>query len=300
MTQTVPLALTLATALLLASPPGADPQTDVRRELLQRINAERTRAGAPPLQLSRPLTAVAQQHAEEVAARGTLDQPPSSSDAVSGQIRRTGYQAREWTESLQMTGRTPADLLAEWSRNDLGTWRKLLDPAVRDLGIGVGRLRGTPLYSFLYAVPQAEAFRRETAHLRDVAAVRKEMLERVNAVRRREKLAPVRSNPKLDQAAQGHAADMLRRGFFDHRNPDGELVRDRATAAGYTWRKIGENIAEGQLSVDEVMKTWMNSPGHRRNILEPDFEELGIGLVVGQGPRGGYRVVWAQNFGTPR
>ena len=74
-------------------------------------------------------------------------------------------------------------------------------------------------------------------------------------------------------------------------------MRERARDAGYDWRAIGENIAEGQTSVEEVMDTWMHSPGHRRNILDPDFKELGIGLAFGNSA-GGWRVEWAQAFGT--
>ena len=76
-------------------------------------------------------------------------------------------------------------------------------------------------------------------------------------------------------------------------------MRERARAAGYDWRAIGENIAEGQLSVAEVMETWMNSPGHRRNILEKGFKELGVGLALGRSGDG-YQVEWVQTFGTPR
>ncbi|HSG41107.1 MAG TPA: CAP domain-containing protein, partial [Thermoanaerobaculia bacterium] len=59
----------------------------------------------------------------------------------------------------------------------------------------------------------------------------------------------------------------------------------------------GENIAEGQLSVGEVMDTWMRSPGHRSNILDKSFKELGVGLAMGRSG-GTHRVLWAQNFGA--
>lgn len=299
MTKKSPFAPLLTAALLLAVPLSAPAQNDWRRELLQKINAERTRAGAPPLQLSPALNQAAQRHAQQVAERGTLRLPGNSSEAMRREIQAAGYQPREWTESLQMTSRPPGELLEEWARNDRDTWNKLLDPNVRDLGIGLARLQRQPLYSFLYAVPQADAFQRDTAHLRDLGAVRKEMLDRVNAVRRRERLKPLRSDKTLDATAQRHGEDMLRRAFFDHRNPDGQLVRERAVEAGYKWSKIGENIAEGQVSVEEVVDTWMNSPGHRRNILDPDFQELGVGLVLGQS-RDRWRILWVQNFGTPR
>ena len=62
-------------------------------------------------------------------------------------------------------------------------------------------------------------------------------------------------------------------------------MRERSRADGYDWRAIGENIAEGQFSVAEVMDTWMHSPGHRRNILDPGFKELGVGLALGERAR---------------
>jgi uncharacterized protein YkwD len=124
------------------------------------------------------------------------------------------------------------------------------------------------------------------------------MLARVNAVRRRAGVPALRSDGTLDRAAQAHAQDMLARSYFAHKSPEGASVRERSRARGYEWRKIGENIAEGQISVDEVVDTWMDSPGHRRNLLDPGFTELGVGLALGRSG-GRYRTVWVQNFGRP-
>ena len=90
---------------------------------------------------------------------------------------------------------------------------------------------------------------------------------------------------------------MLARAYFAHESPEGKTVRERSRDAGYDWRAIGENIAEGQLSVAEVMDTWMHSPGHRRNILDRDFRELGVGLALGRSGDG-WQVEWVQTFGA--
>jgi uncharacterized protein YkwD len=92
---------------------------------------------------------------------------------------------------------------------------------------------------------------------------------------------------------------MLARHYVAHESPEGKTVRERASAAGYDWRAIGENIAEGQLSVSEVMDTWMHSPGHRRNILDPNYRELGVGLALGRSGDG-WQVEWVQTFGARR
>jgi uncharacterized protein YkwD len=294
MTRTVPLL-----ALLLLFPTAAAAQGDLRQELLRRINAERREAGAPPLRLSAPLTRVAQGQAEEIGRRNSSRLEAGSADAINEKMKRAGYDSHAWTESIAATPGGVDAVIRNWKRGDSQTFRRLLDPQYRDLGIGLGQVRGTPLYTFLYAIPQGDYFTRETAGLRDLERVRAGILAEVNAQRKRAGAPPLSANALLNKAAQRHAEDMLARGYFAHESPQGKTVRERAREAGYEWRTVGENIAEGQFTVDEVMKTWMNSPGHRRNILDPDFRELGVGLALGRSGSG-YRVLWAQAFGTAR
>lgn len=266
-----------------------------RQELLRLINAERSRAGATALRLSDALSQAAQQHAEEISRRGNLNS--GSADDMHRRLTRAGYEAHEWTENLTSSNADPAEVIRYWKTRNPSSFRSLMDPDYRDLGIGLSRLDKTPLYSFLFAVPQADHFARETAGLRERDRVRREMLASVNAARKKAGLRPLAASPLLDKAAQRHAEDMLARGYFAHKSPSGTTVRERATAAGYAWRTIGENIAFGQTSVDEVMETWLNSPGHRKNILTPGFAELGVGLAMGPGPDGRYQVYWVQSFG---
>ncbi|WP_282204860.1 CAP domain-containing protein [Kitasatospora fiedleri] len=105
----------------------------------------------------------------------------------------------------------------------------------------------------------------------------------------------MRSNAKLATAALRHSEDMAARNFFDHTNPDGAGPQQRIDAVGYAWSGWGENIARGQKDAAAVMESWMNSPGHRANILNCKFTELGVGVHLGTG--GPW---WTQDFGTPR
>lgn len=278
---------------------AAAQSNDLRAELLRRINEERRAAGSPPLRLSEPLTRVAQAQAEEIGRRNSSRLETGSPEVIHQRMERAGYDAHAWTESIAATPGGVDAVIRNWKRGDSQTFRRLLDPQYRDLGIGLSRVRGTPLYTFLYAIPQGDYFTRETMGLREAERVRAEILAAVNAERKKTGAPPLRSNSLLDKAAQRHAQDMLARGYFAHQSPAGTTVRERAREAGYDWRAIGENIAEGQFSVDEVMRTWMNSPGHRRNILDPNFRELGVGLALGRSGSG-YRVLWAQAFGTAR
>ena len=270
----------------------------VRSDLLERINAERSRAGAPLLRIVEVLDQIAQRHADEIAQSGSLRLARGSEDDMNSRLQQAGYEFHEWTESVTSSTGSPAEVLKQWKSQDNGTWDALMDGDYRDLGIGLARLRGAPLYTFLFAVPQKEYFLKATASLRNVDAARTEMLEEVNAARRKAGAPPLKLESHLQKAAQEHAEDMLERGYFAHESPSGTTVRERSTAAGYEWKTIGENIAEGQLSVDEVMRTWMNSPTHRKNILNPSFRDLGIGLVASRGKDGRYRTVWVQSFGA--
>jgi uncharacterized protein YkwD len=89
-------------------------------------------------------------------------------------------------------------------------------------------------------------------------------------------LGSVTPNGKLTRVASSHAADMARQGYFDHTSPSGGTVGSRGKSVGYCYRLISENIAKGQPDEATVMKSWMGSPGHRRNILNPKISEYGI------------------------
>lgn len=113
----------------------------------------------------------------------------------------------------------------------------------------------------------------------------------VNEERAKAGCKPVAADSDLAKLAEIFSADMALRGFFDHTNPDGDDPWDRAAALGITGLG-GENIARGQATAEAVMEAWMNSPGHKANILNCDFKTLGVGVHLGDG--GPW---WTQDFG---
>ncbi|MEU0782737.1 sigma-70 family RNA polymerase sigma factor [Streptomyces sp. NPDC006173] len=115
----------------------------------------------------------------------------------------------------------------------------------------------------------------------------------VNKERAAAGCGPLTENADLEEAALDHSEDMAARDFFDHSNPDGEDPGERITAAGYRWSTYGENIARGQQTPESVMDSWMNSPGHRANILNCSFKNIGVGVHKGAG--GPW---WTQDFGA--
>jgi uncharacterized protein YkwD len=127
-------------------------------------------------------------------------------------------------------------------------------------------------------------------------AWREEVMRLVNQARAAAGLGPVVHNAILEQQATEYACEMIQYDFFDHVSPvDGSTLGERATRFGYAFRVVGENLAAGQTTPQQAFNDWMASPGHRRNILDPRFTELGIGVRTG----GTYGIYWVQEFGQP-
>ncbi|KAA6213744.1 CAP domain-containing protein [Streptomyces albofaciens JCM 4342] len=118
-----------------------------------------------------------------------------------------------------------------------------------------------------------------------------QVLALVNQERAKAGCSPLTADRQLGGLARDFSADMARRGFFDHTDPDGRSPWDRAKAAGIEGLG-GENIARGQADARAVMDTWMHSSGHRANILNCEYKTLGVGVHFGSG--GPW---WTQDFG---
>lgn len=120
-------------------------------------------------------------------------------------------------------------------------------------------------------------------------AIEDEVVDLVNGERAQSGCDPLRMDPKLAQAAQEHSSDMAERDYFDHTTPEGLTFADRIVNAGYP-TPGAENIAVGQQDAQQVMQGWMDSDGHRANILNCDLNTIGVGL----NEDGMY---WTQDFG---
>jgi uncharacterized protein YkwD len=286
-----------AHAAHVPAPAAVDPA--LGRALLERINRERAQAHVRPLELDPSLCRVAQARAEEIGRRGDLPKEEESFYLFADRersLRKAGYIPHGWTESVTALAGGVEAVVAYWKGGD--SFAAAMGADYRDLGLGVASLRGVPLYVFLFAWPERDFFARQIAGLTDLQAVRERMLARVNEARKAAGRAPLTADPRLDAAAQEHAQDMLARRYYDHDSPEGFTPRNRVEATGYLAHKVGENIAEGEFSVEEVMDGWLGSSGHRRNLLDEDFLHLGVGLAIGRF-EDRLRLLWVQEFAVP-
>lgn len=123
----------------------------------------------------------------------------------------------------------------------------------------------------------------------------KGVLDRTNAERKAAGLAPLAPNAKLFAAARAHSANMAKQEKLAH-ELDGKKPHERVKDSGYTFAATGENIAWNSPTPEDTLKLWMNSPGHKANILNEDYTEIGVGVATSEkGER-----YWTQVFGKPR
>jgi uncharacterized protein YkwD len=141
----------------------------------------------------------------------------------------------------------------------------------------------------------------------DPAAAAARGLELVNAARavardcgshHFEAARPVTASATLAEVALEHSRDMAEHRKLGHPGSDGSAPADRVTRSGYAWRGTGENVASGQQTADAVVKSWLESPGHCENIMEPRFTEMGVAFALA--PEQNPNIYWTQVFATPR
>jgi uncharacterized protein YkwD len=217
---------------------------------------------------------------------------PADPSQLGAALRAAGYPAATAT-SIRITGLAdPAAVLRFVGEHHCAD---LLDP--RYSQIGVSRSGGNT-WRITLAKPLLPA------DLGDWRRAGQRVLELVNEARARPRqcggmrfaaAAPLAWNEALGAAALAHSGDMAARDYFAHADPEGRSVSQRATAAGYRWRFVGENIAAGLGEPAAVVAGWLASPGHCANIMSPDFAEMGAAFVLRPDTARG--VWWTQTFG---
>ena len=267
-------ALALASVLVLAGLGAADPDT-VAESLLSEIRTARAQAGVPPAAEPAGASQVARDRAEE-AAKLRAGRRLSSESSTLQALHRAGLsrilEVKEYMQEQE--GYSDAAAAAVRSFRDHTLWKRAQSPEVTAIGAGSARAAdGTVLVVVLLV---------EAAPARDLREMESETEKAVNRIRVQHGLAALVSVPTLVNVARAHSADMVRRNYFDHVDPDGRHPSDRVTDAGVSWTKVSENLAMNAGMDDPVARAvqgWMESPGHRANILDSALTHTGVGIA---------------------
>ncbi|MDU8628714.1 CAP domain-containing protein [Pseudomonas syringae group sp. 243L2] len=255
------------------------------RQLVQAINDFRgqpQRCEARMTKISRALTL-------NTSVALPINFAGSSRDA----LKASGYQAVT-VRTIRLAGAQSAgEAFGMLEKRYCGA---LLDPQYAD--IGITRERGD--WRVVLAKPLIDE------SLEDARSAGRILLAQVNAARAKPRMCgkqpfpsarPLSWNTTLEMAAQGHSQSMASENYFTHRGFDNDSPADRARAAGYGGRQIGENIAAGQSTVSKAMASWLASPGHCANLMNPMFTEVGAAYATAT--NADYGVYWTMLFGAP-
>jgi len=268
-------ALAVLATLAAAAATHRDPLGSV--QVLREGGCGGTLAAAPALQPNAQLDRAAQQWAAGLPLSEATERSGYLAESASG-LHTTGPESG----LLQQLRRTGCVTLANRSFRDVGIYRRGVDSWF----VLAGR----------YAVPSSA----------QAPALAARALELVNAARARgarcgersfAPAPPVTFSGTLAGVALGHASDMADNNYFEHADLTGHTPADRVRAVGYREKIVGENIAFGPRTAEEVVQGWLDSPGHCENIMDPRFAEMGIAYAAGHAKRGLY---WVQVLATPR
>jgi uncharacterized protein YkwD len=216
----------------------------------------------------------------------------SAGSTLQNAVQHSGYAAQR-TEALHVTG-SDSSLMDQLRRSRC---HSVADPALVDIGL---YQRGADRWLILasaYVVPARSQAPRLAA----------QVLQLINEARQRGArcgtrsfgtAAPLTLSATLADVALGHAADMAQHDYFEHQDLLGHTPADRVRAVGYQETRVGENIAYGPTTADEVVKGWLESPGHCENIMDPRFTEMGLAYASGRKPKPG--LYWVQLLAAPR
>jgi uncharacterized protein YkwD len=215
---------------------------------------------------------------------------------------RSGYQAGS-AVGLRLRG--PDDAIMRTLRRT--RCRAVALQSLRDIGVyrsGAQYWVVIASKTVAPAQPQPQSQSLEVASQTSKVASR--VLEEVNTVRARGtrcgdrsfgSAPPLQLSGTLYSAASEHVVDMAQHDYFEHVDLSGHSPADRVRATGYRYTLVGENIAYGPATADEVVAGWLHSPGHCENIMDPRFVEMGLAYAPWQGSRRG--LYWDQELAAP-
>lgn len=261
--------------------------------ILDLTNKARAKEKLPALKPNAKLMEAARNHSKNMARQKKLEHVLDDMDH-SERVAKTGYRIAGVAENVAAGVNTPPRAAFDlWMNSEQHRANILGD--YEHIGIGLARDdNGAVYYTQVFANERSARSQSKDEKRFQEAADR--ILELTNQARLKEGRKPLKMNPLLTRAAQGHSENMGKQDKLDHVLDD-KGPSDRILAAGYKFSYNGENVAySSELDPKETFEGWMNSPPHKKNILGENFTEIGIALA--RNNKG--EVYYTQVFGTPR
>lgn len=230
-------------------------------EILRLINEERKKSGLTEYKTEEQLKKAANQRVREIA--GGISKSTALKD-----------------NNIQFSSYSENSIIANMSVNDIfnqilkSSKNLILNKTFTHAAVGVYESNGRKYWVMLYVASRNNDITRDKLN---ADKERKRVVELANAARKDNgTYSPLILDPTLTEAAQKRAEELIK--LFSHTRPDGTQFLTVLKEYNVTYNTAGENIANGQVDADDVMKSWLNSPGHRANILNGKFGKIGVGV----------------------
>lgn len=268
--------------------------TKDEQAVLDLVNKARAKEELPALKANALLTEAARNHSKNMAKQKKLEHVLDE-QTPSDRVAKTGYAMVTVGENIASGVKLSPRGAHELWMNSPPHKKNILSDEYMEIGIGMARDdKGNIYFTQVFGSERGE----QTNSEEDKAfnKVADKILELTNKARADEGVKPLRMSPVLTRAARNHSRNMAKQDKLEHvlddKNPS-----DRAKAAGYPTPYVGENIAYNtELDAAEAFQTWINSPPHKKNILNDSYKEIGIGMA--RNSKG--VVYYTQVFGTPK
>lgn len=265
--------------------------------MLALTNAQRRAGSLTELVLHDAINAAAQRLTDDMAARNYF--AVKTPEGLGGKelLKEAGYEVRAMGVLIAGGPTDATTAFGLWNGSE-SSKAVLVKPDYEEMGVGMTiGADGQNVWVVFFASSQVKYEAAISAALSDMEAMRSSMLARVNQERTTNGGLPALViNPLLNESAQKKSEDMFTKDYFAHESPEGVTPHALITGTGYPARTSAENLAKEPKTVDEVMTGWMNSPGHRANVLFDGIEEAGFGLKFGRNASG-FHIFWTQHFG---
>ena len=252
------------------------------QEVIQLINQERRQAGLEPLQFEPLLAQAAETHSTNMALQDFYDHTGADGSDFTDRIEATGFSITGMSaENIHAYYNDPEAVVQGWMESP-GHRDNILNPEFTEIGAGhyflendIGDENWNHYWTTVFYGEESEG---GTINDGPDETFEEQVLQLLNRERSRQGLSALTANPLLQEAARNHSADMALQDFFSHTGADGSDFTDRIEDTGFSITGMsGENIAAGYTTPEAVVQGWMDSPGHRENILNPEFTQIGIG-----------------------
>ncbi|MFB9720804.1 CAP domain-containing protein [Planobispora longispora] len=302
-----------------APTPTAPVERPAEKRVVDLVNQARADRGCAPVVFDARLYAAARGHSTDMAENGYFSHTSKDGRNPGARIREAGFSPlRAWAENIARGQRSAESVHNAWMRSS-GHRANILNCKLTHIAVAYAKnAGGVPYWTQKFAAttasaPTAKPTATPTAKPTATPTAKpttpapsptgtggtvgtteeNEVVRLTNIERQKGGCSPLKHDPQLRKAAYGHSADMAENGYFSHTSKDGRSFMDRIRQAGFTggsgW---AENIAWGQRTPADVVNGWMNSSGHRKNIMNCKYNLIGVGAAKNsQG-----RIYWTQNF----